>query len=84
MAAGLAVGAGASLWAERKARALAAKYSPSGMAGGAASRARGLPGDVVAAVKEGRQAMREREAQLKAVSAPQIRPIRSESRRTKA
>jgi hypothetical protein len=74
---GVAVGAGASLWAERKARALAARYSP-------ADRARGLPGDVVAAWQEGRQAMREREAELKARSNGSGGPNRSERRKTRA
>lgn len=79
MATGVAVGAGATIWAERKARAVAAKYSPSG----AANRARGWPADVVAAVKEGREAMREREAELRAASNTRIRPIRSERHRAR-
>jgi hypothetical protein len=65
LATGVAVGAGASLWAERKAKAVVARYSPAGVASGAARRARGLPSDVVAAIREGREAMREREAQLR-------------------
>lgn len=80
MATGLALGAGATIWAERKAKAVAAKYRPSG----AANRARGWPADVVAAVKEGREAMREREAELREASDRRSRPIRSEHRRARA
>jgi hypothetical protein len=80
MATGLAIGAGASLWAERKAKALAAKYSPSG----AANRALGWLADVLAAVKEGREAMRQREAELRAASESRARPIPSEQRRARA
>ena len=84
MITGLAVGAGASLWAERKAKALAARYRPSGLAGSATNRARGLPSDVAAAWREGRQAMREREAELRAEAGATVRPIRSERRQTSA
>jgi hypothetical protein len=61
LATGLAIGVGTSLWIERKAKAVAARYSP-------ATRAKGLPGDVVAAVREGRDAMRAREAELRTLS----------------
>ena len=80
LATGVAVGAGASLWAERKAKAVAARYRPSTAAG----RAIGLPGEVVAALREGRRAMKEKEAELRALSGPPIRQLRPERRRTRA
>jgi hypothetical protein len=66
LATGLAIGVGTSLWLERKAKAVAARYSP-------ATRARRLPGDVAAAVREGREAMRAREAELRALSPGPVR-----------
>lgn len=84
MLTGLALGAGASLWAERKAKALAARYSPSGLAGNATNRAREFPADVAAAWREGRQAMRQKEAELRAVANGPDRPIRSERRQSRA
>jgi hypothetical protein len=56
---GLALGVGGSIWAQRKAKEVAARYSPSGVAGVAADVARGLPSEVKAALEEGRQAMRQ-------------------------
>ncbi len=73
LATGLAIGVGASLWVERKVKAVAARYSP-------ATRARGLPGDVVAALREGREAMRAREAELRALSPGPVRPARADRR----
>jgi hypothetical protein len=67
---GLAVGAGGSLWAQRKVKILASRYRPSGLAGSAATRAKGLPADVVAAIREGRAAMKQREAELRELGAP--------------
>ena len=60
------MGVGGSLWAQRKMKAVAARYSPSGLAGGAAERAKVLPGEVKAALEGGRHAMRVREAELRA------------------
>jgi hypothetical protein len=65
LATGLLAGFGGSVWAQRKIRAVAARYGPTGIAGGAANRAMELPGDVVAAIRDGRTAMREREAELR-------------------
>jgi hypothetical protein len=73
MATGLAIGVGASLWVERKAKAVAARYRPT-------TRARGLPGDVVAALREGREAMRAREAELRALSPGSPPPAGAERR----
>lgn len=66
MATGLAVGVGGSIWAQRKVRTMATRYrllrrsgpQPAGMLQGAASRA-------ADAWREGRVAMRQREAELK-------------------
>ena len=65
MMAGVAVGMGGSVWAQHKLKAVAARYSPSGLAGGAAAKAKGIPGDVRDALREGRASMREREAELR-------------------
>jgi hypothetical protein len=65
MAAGLLIGAGGSVWVERKVRSVAGRYGPAGLAGTAGTRARGLGADVRAALLEGRDAMRAREAQLR-------------------
>jgi hypothetical protein len=63
--AGAALGIGASVWAQRKIKVVAVRYRPAGLAGSAVDRARGWPGDVRAAIKEGRTTMREREAELR-------------------
>lgn len=55
---GVALGAGGSLWAQRKAKTAAARYGPVGLAEATGRR-------LVAAFADGREAMREREAQLK-------------------
>jgi hypothetical protein len=58
MLSGAAIGAGGTIWAQRKMRAVASRYRPAGVAQGAASRA-------IDAWREGRIAMREREAELR-------------------
>jgi hypothetical protein len=63
--AGAALGVGASVWAHRKLRATTARYRPGRLAGSATGKARALPGDVRAALLEGRSVMREREAELR-------------------
>ena len=55
---GIAVGFGGSLWLQRKLKEMSVRYGPVGMAGAAATRARD-------AFEEGRQAMRDREAELR-------------------
>ena len=81
LAAGVAVGVAGSVWVEHKVRAVATRYSPSGLAGNATARARAIPSEVRAAVAEGREAMRAREAELRgrggdpaAVAAPPPSP----------
>jgi hypothetical protein len=56
---GAAVGAASSLWARRKAKTLATRWTPSSVAGAAAGRVR-------AALADGREAMHQREAELRA------------------
>ncbi|MBV9661443.1 MAG: hypothetical protein JO337_09820 [Acidimicrobiales bacterium] len=58
LGAGLAVGVGGSIWAQRKMKSVASRYRPAGVAQGAATRA-------VDAWREGRSAMKEREAELR-------------------
>jgi hypothetical protein len=65
MGAGLAVGIGSSLWAQRKVKSVMARYTPAGLGGGAVNRVKVLPGEVKAALREGRSAMQDREAELR-------------------
>jgi hypothetical protein len=62
---GAAVGFGGSLWTQRKVKAAAARYRPSGLAGAAVEKAKAWPGEVRAALDEGRTTMRQREAELR-------------------
>jgi hypothetical protein len=62
---GAIAGVGASVWTQRKARVMAARYRPAGLAGGAADRARGWPARLREAVAEGREVMHQREAELR-------------------
>ena len=71
MAAGVLVGVSGSVWLERKLKAIANRYSPAGIAGNATARAREIPGELRAAIVEGRETMRAREAELRRGSPPQ-------------
>jgi hypothetical protein len=66
--AGVALGVGSSLWAQWKVKAVLARYSPAGVGGSAVTKVKVWPGQVRAALQEGRVAMREREAELRARS----------------
>jgi hypothetical protein len=66
--AGVALGVGSSLWAQWKMKAVLSRFSPAGMGATAATRVKVWPGRVRAAIQEGRVAMREREAELRAGS----------------
>lgn len=70
--AGAAVGATVVIWAQRKLRAMAGRYGPSGAAGDAVGRATSLPANLRDAFAEGRQAMREREVELRRAH---LRPV---------
>jgi hypothetical protein len=63
-------GAASALWVERKARQAAQRFTPPALATSAAERAKERGRDVLAAVAEGRRAMRSREAELRAGLAP--------------
>jgi hypothetical protein len=65
LAAGAALGLGTSVWAQRKVKAAAARYHPSGWPGTALDRARSWPSQARAAWDEGRSTMRAREAELR-------------------
>ena len=65
LGAGAALGFGASVWAQYKLKAAAARYRPAGVAGHAVTRARSWPSHVRAAIDEGRSTMRAREAELR-------------------
>jgi hypothetical protein len=71
---GLALGVGGSLWAQRKVKDMAARYRPSGLANSAANRARDVPSDLRAALREGREAMRQRESELRHTQSVTNRP----------
>jgi hypothetical protein len=64
LSAGAVVGVGASVWTQRKARMVAARYLPAGRFE-ADGLVRQWPARVRAAVGEGREAMHEREAELR-------------------
>jgi hypothetical protein len=64
-AAGAALGAGATVWAERKVKGAVARYRPAGLAGTAVDKALAWPAEVRAAIDEGRSTMRQREAELR-------------------
>lgn len=68
LATGVAIGAGGSFWAQRKARSAAKRYGPPGLLDAAARRLRG-------ALVEGRTAMRQREAELKEFDSRRSRGI---------
>jgi hypothetical protein len=66
---GMGVGASASVWAQRKVKLLLRSYTPPEVAARAAKRgsdaAGRTAGEVRTALAEGRQAMRQREAELR-------------------
>lgn len=63
---GAGFGFGVSFWLMRFVRETAARYTPERVSADLADALRGLGGDLRAAVAEGREAMREREAELRA------------------
>jgi hypothetical protein len=63
---GAGFGFGVSFWLMRFVRETAARYTPERMSADLADAMRGLGADLRAAVAEGREAMREREAELRA------------------
>jgi hypothetical protein len=63
---GLGLGFGLSFWIARLFRQTVERYSPERVSGDVADGLKRLGADVRAAVAEGREAMREREAELRA------------------
>lgn len=63
---GAGLGFGFSFWIMRTVKETIARYSPERVTGDLTAAARGLAADVRAAVDEGREAMRKREAELRA------------------
>ena len=66
MTVGAGVGFGASFWVVRKVRRTVERFTPERVSADVTSAVRGLGDDVRGAVTEGRVAMREREAELRA------------------
>lgn len=66
---GAGFGFGVSFWLMRWVRETAARYAPERVSADLTSALKGLGEDLRAAVAEGRQAMREREAELRAEAA---------------
>ena len=64
-AAGAAMGAVGSTYAQRKVKKAVAQFTPPALAGTAVGVAKGVVGDVKAALKDGRAAMRDRETELR-------------------
>ncbi|MGQ0616031.1 MAG: hypothetical protein ACT4PW_03430 [Acidimicrobiia bacterium] len=62
---GAGFGFGMSFWAMRSIRQTIKRYSPERVSSGAAGAVRAFGTDLRAAVAEGREAMREKEAQLR-------------------
>ena len=63
---GMAIGAGSAFWAKHKVTKTVERYLPDQVAERAASSAKDLGRTVRGAAADGRQAMREREAELRA------------------
>ena len=63
---GAGFGFGMSFWVMRFVRETAARYTPERMSADLADAIKSLGGDLRAAVADGREAMREREAELRA------------------
>jgi hypothetical protein len=62
---GMGVGAGGSFWVTRWVKQTAARYTPERISSDLADSARGLAADLRLAVADGREAMRQREAELR-------------------
>jgi hypothetical protein len=66
LAVGIGFGFGLSFWVSRFARKTVARYTPERVSSDLADALRSLGSDVRAAVTEGRDAMRERESEIRA------------------
>jgi hypothetical protein len=70
MTVGMAIGFGTSFWIFRTVRETLSRYAPEQIAENVGSTARRLFDDLAAAAAEGREAMRQAEAELRAVHRP--------------
>ena len=70
LAIGIGFGFGLSFWLTRYVRETVARYTPERVSGDLADALRGLGKDLRAAVAEGREAMHEREDEIRAELAP--------------
>ena len=62
---GMGVGFSGSVWMQRRVKQAVARYTPERISSDLADSARGLATDLRLAVVDGREAMRQREAQLR-------------------
>jgi hypothetical protein len=69
---GVGLGFGASFWLTRWVRDTAARYAPERVSSDLADAVRGFGRDVRDAVAEGRDAMRQREAELRAATSRRV------------
>jgi hypothetical protein len=70
LAVGIGFGFGLSFWVSRFVRETVARYAPERVSSDLAEAIRAFGGDLRAAVTEGREAMRERESEIRAELAP--------------
>ena len=63
---GAGLGFGSSLWLQRRLREAVARYAPERLSADVTASVKGLGADVRLAVANGREAMRERETELRA------------------
>ena len=70
MGVGAAAGAAATVWAERRLRRQVERFLPARVRAGLSARVRAAGSDLREAIEEGRQAMADREAELRAQLGP--------------
>ena len=78
---GATAGFGGAVWVRRRIRRTVRRYAPEQRRADTAASVRRLGSGVRAAVAEGRSAMREREAELRAELPPGMRPVDAPERR---
>jgi hypothetical protein len=62
---GVGVGMGSSLWVQRRVKQVAARYTPERISNDMATSVRALGRDMRLSIQDGREAMRQREAELR-------------------
>jgi hypothetical protein len=78
---GATAGFGGAVWVRRRIRRTVRRYAPEQLRADTAASVRRLGSGVRAAVAEGRSAMREREAELRAELRPGMQPVDAPERR---